>query len=591
MLLLTRQAKTTDPMRLRVGNLIASPFSCSGGSALPPPPSQVLLHKPVDPSKESTSALWSSNTAFRANLKAKGGPCIHRNPFDEADVSAFTPFTEAGFVSASWVFENGGIQLSAATNPGLRHYAVFGETDWNHVQVNVQLDPGGFVAGFAIGVKASASGIGQAMIALIDETSGLLKVMKLSAGQMTMLQQVAIPDTIHAPYQLDIIAYDDQLEVRLDDVFLVVQRNEIRSGQLALVGKGGGTFTRLTVESLDAYRFFFQSSRFISFEQHILSAGNQMAVIPTGFAAQDEVIIIDELYAATSSDIVRLMKPGADPALRQNIFMQWVEALVLPLVQNPSGLVISRLQKDDQTLAILLESPEPLHFISELALSVTKEVTVVEPLPVPSGIASLESVIPASLQGLQSRLEEIRGIEEVDIQSNGITLVTRNLVQHFVQQPRFGLVAIPHEGQLKYFLFELTFMPLGQNRVRIMGRLRSRRSFNLFQFLLTRAIGRHMRAIRANQVFLLTAQGELIQEVPLPDLSAPFFASKHFQLVSNGNETRTLLIPLDAIGGSPIPWTAGKYRFKFALNRKRYAQELPDDNAVYAREVEVEIVV
>ena len=162
----------------------------------------------MDPSKESTSALWSSNTAFRANLKAKGGPCIHRNPFDEADVSAFTPFTEAGFASGSWVFENGGIQVGAAADPGLRHYAVFGEADWNHVQVNVQVDPEGLVAGFAIGVKSSASGIGQAMIALVDETNGLLKVMKWSAGQMTMLQQVAIPDNTHAPYQLDLMAYD-----------------------------------------------------------------------------------------------------------------------------------------------------------------------------------------------------------------------------------------------------------------------------------------------------------------------------------------------------------------------------------------------
>ncbi len=61
--------------------------------------------------------------------------------------------------------------------------------------------------------------------------------------------------------------------------------------------------------------------------------------------------------------------------------------------------------------------------------------------------------------------------------------------------------------------------------------------------------------------------------------------------MDNGNETRKLLIPFDEFNGSPMSGTASKYRFRFTLNRIRYVQELPDENAVYTREVEVEVVV
>jgi hypothetical protein len=98
-----------------------------------------------------------------------------------------------------------------------------------------------------------------------------------------------------------------------------------------------------------------------------------------------------------------------------------------------------------------------------------------------------------------------------------------------------------------------------------------------------------MHNIGANQLFILTNQGMLIKKLRLPDLSLPFFAPQHFRLLGNGNETRTLLIPLTGVNGTPTSWTGGKYRFHFKLNRKRYPQESPDANAVYAREAELEL--
>ncbi len=589
---LERKAITTDIMRLRVQGVLSSPFSCNGGITPPPPPSQVLLHQPIDPSRQDAVALWEANTSFRANLKSKGGPCIHRNPFIADDVSAFKPFTEQGFASGAWIFEEGSVQLTSTAIPDLRYYAVFGEADWNHVQVSVQLDPEGATAGIAIGVLTAASGVTSAMLALVDEANGILKVQQWHAGALQDLQQTSIPSNLSAPFQLELVAYDDQLEIRLDDAKLIVERAGIRSGQLALVAQNGGAFTRLTVEALDAYRFYFQSSRFASFAQHIQSAGSNTVVIPAGSEADDEAQIIQALYAATSADIIPLMQPGADAASRLTLFQRWAEALSLPLVQRLQALTISRLEKESGTILLLLESPEPLRFSEELVLTIEKEIVDPHPTVLTPGIRALEPHIPHDFESFEDLIrEEVRGIKAIKIQTDRVLAMMANrLLQSLPQAPRYALAALNHEGRLKYFLFELKFTSVDQKQTRVIGLLRDENDFSIIlHSVLIQSLTVHIENMHANQLFLLNNQGVLIKKLPLPDLSLPFFAPQHFRLLGNGDETRTMLIPLSGSHGAPTIWTGGKYRFHFKLNRKRYPQELPDTNAVYAREVELEL--
>lgn len=592
---LNRMAISMDAMRQRLQGILASPFSCNGGTAPPPLPSQVLLHQPTDPLKENeAAALWEAGTAFRANLKPKGGPCIHRNPFESGDVSALKPFSEQGFAAGAWVFAEGSIALASTATVGLRHYAVFGETDWNHVQINVQVDPEGGAAGVAAGVLTAASGVTSAMLALVDEANGVLKVQRWHAGAFEELQQIPIPGNLGAPYQLQVIAYDDQLEVRLDDAKLVVERAGIRSGQLALVGLDGGAFQRLTVEALDAYRFYFQSSRYVSFEQHIQSAGNRTYhLLPEDLAGGDKVQTIADLYAATSSEIVPLMQPGADAALRLSLFQRWAEAISLPLVQQPQALTITRLEAEAGTALILLESPEPLRFSEELVLTVEKETTGLPPAPPPPGIRALEPLIPPELQALEERFEqEVRGVRAIEIRQDRVFVAMGNrLLQRLPQAPRYALTALPHAGRLKYFLFELSFAAISPDLTRVTGLLRDENSFHvIFHSALIQALGEMIRNIQANGLFLLDNQGALIEELLLPDLSAPSFVPQFFRLLGNGNETRALLIPLDGPDGSPTTWTGGKYRFHFQLDRKRYRQETPDPHAAYQRDAGLELV-
>jgi hypothetical protein len=158
-----------------------------------PPPSQVLLHQPVDPAVNEVPGLWEANTFFRANLKARGGPCIHRNPFEADDVTSFKPFTEQGFAANSWIFGENTIRLAPTATPDVRYYAVFGESDWNHVQVSVQMDPEDRAAGFAIGIETSPTGIRKALLAMVDQADGTISVQRWSGGQLQSLEQKALP--------------------------------------------------------------------------------------------------------------------------------------------------------------------------------------------------------------------------------------------------------------------------------------------------------------------------------------------------------------------------------------------------------------
>ena len=267
-----------------------------------------------------------------------------------------------------------------------------------------------------------------------------------------------------------------------------------------------------------------------------------------------------------------------------------MEALSLPLVEQPQTLTITRLEKEAGTVLLLLESPEPLRFSDELVLTIEKEITDPPPAPIPPGIKALEPVIPSDLAALEKRIKKaLPGVKEIEILPDRVLVaLDKSLLQSLPQAARYALTTLNFGGRLRYFLFELKFLAIDQNLTRVTGLLRDENDFNIIlQNVLIQALAGHIKNIHANQLFLLNQQGVMIKKLPLPDLSLPFFAPQQFRLLGNGNETRTLLIPLNGPDGTPTTWTGGKYRFHFKLNRIRYPQDLPDTNAVYAREVEL----
>ena len=105
--------------------------------------------------------------------------------------------------------------------------------------------------------------------------------------------------------------------------------HRLRAGHLALVALDGGAFTSLVVDSIDAYRFDVQTSRFETFEQHIATFGGELlAWTPTPGVATDSVA---GLLASTGPTIATAMAPGRTARPAERVFDQWVAALAVPI--------------------------------------------------------------------------------------------------------------------------------------------------------------------------------------------------------------------------------------------------------------------
>jgi hypothetical protein len=54
-------------------------------------------------------------------------------------------------------------------------------------------------------------------------------------------------------------------------------------------------------------------------------------------------------------------------------------------------------------------------------------------------------------------------------------------------------------------------------------------------------------------------------------------------VLTNGDETRALAIPVDA-AGEPVSLPVGAYRFRFAIDRVRWRTDVPDAASNYRAE-------
>lgn len=585
-----RKAVSLNVQKQRLNNILASPVSCNGGTTSALPSSLVLLHQPIDTSRPEPRPLWQAGTAYIANLKAKGGPCIHRSPFDEDDVTAFRPFTDTGFSGGAWAFDSGAIVPGQNADPAIRYYALFGESDWNHVEVGAEVAVGDGRAGIAIGVQSSASGITQGLIAVIDGLGQLLMVKRRFDGVETDLQQVAVVPNELGIYRIDAIAYDDVLEVRVGDARLLIERDGVREGQLGLVAQRDGRFTRLSVESLDAYAFSFRSSRYVSFEDHINSLDNTIAKYPAAIIPADIEARVNSLYATTAAQVASLMTPGGNVTSRQDLFDKWINTLELPLIESPADLAVTRIAFAGGTPLLLLESPEPLPFARDVELTVEKDTIIPDP-DLSNGERALESIIPAAFQVLEQKIPgHVGGVRALAISKTRVDLsVNTPFIQSLGQRPKFALAAVPDAETIRYFLFELQFGPVGPvgfRTVPVRATLRLFSHFNVItQRPLVKALREGLNAIQRSQVLLFSAQGQLLKSVTVPELTLLGMVAQHFALLSNGNATRTLIIPLSGVNGNPMTWEAGNYHFSFKVSRQRYRTDTPDAMSEYAREV------
>ncbi len=581
-----RQASSLDPYSQRFDQMKGK--SC--GVPLPSlRRSQVLIHDPVEPGPvgEPIRQLWQADRRFVANARRKDGPFVFRVPFYSGDETALD-FADKGYTDGTeWVVEQEGMRVKSQLGLILfqggmgsisrvtRHYAVFGEVEWNHVQVRAVLTPGSATAGVAFGVAGVPKGaagpraVTRAVLALIDGGSRSLRLVEVGPGGEQQLASAPLPAGLAAPFGLEIFAYDDRLRARVGETVVEAPRDGVREGRLALVADGGGVFESLIVEPLDAYRLEFGSSRFTSFEEHIGSFGGETTLIPQRAMqpAGPASATVASLLAATGPQIAGVMGKDSDPERRQRLFDQWAAGLVLPLRQDPkalAGLELSRLVRDDgQTELFVLESPEPLPLSQDVTLVLSERIPVysgnagawdmIEGAPWLSWLDVDDLKVAASLQrqSVAGGLERLRWLVRAEQVGDEIEY---RVYDARVAQTRRGAVQLSGEA------VEVTRTPRGRRRA-------------------ASPLLKGMVDLKPGYVVALDEAGDLLVPGPVPVLQWTY-VERPAHALTNGSETCALIVPVSSAGGS-APLSASTYRFTFKLDRVRFRQQTPDNVSNY----------
>lgn len=563
-----RKAVTFDLFQKRFEALLHSPTGCN----VPGPSlhrSQVLFHKPIDPNLGAGDPqYWEPNTAYRVNVRRKDGPFIERNPFDDFDYTAFDVANEGGSAGSSWSSKGGVMHVLGSPSDGVRRYAVFGECDWNHIQIHTTLDPEGEIAGAAVGVAGLPS-VAHAVMALVDDKARQLRIIECRNGTHTQLANKPLPSEAKAPYALEVIAFDDQLRASVGKTAIEVNRDKIREGRLALVAENGGAFTSLIVEPLDAYRFYFQSSRFINFEEHIGSFDGEVITINVDAVSPNAATeTVASLLGATGFEIAAVMTTGSDPEKRQRLFDRWVSGLALPLRSSLSRLGLSRLIRANGTDLFLLESPEPLPFSNDVTLRLKKRILVPTPKPLFTDDYIDFSKLAIALDFWEDR---VRGPVDSD-----------NLARKLVAVRR--LVRATKKGDsLEYYIYDVKLRTNRQGHTQLSGELvevicpHKRDGYTK-----TPAIAA-LSGLKANKIALLDKNLALIG----PHITTNFtekYIPVPFRVLTNGSETHALIIPVDMATNTLTPLKNGTYRFEFRLNRSRFRSQVASSVSNYRAE-------
>jgi hypothetical protein len=366
---MVRRNRSLDQRALRYEAVLAA-SGCAGSSA-PLHSSQVLLHAAVGP--DGTPGAWEPQATMRATVRAQDAPYTERQGFELADMGAFSFLAESAGAT-QWRYADGSVVGPAAG----RSYAAFGDPTWNHLSVHAQLDCAGSTSGIAVGVSGT-SPVSQALIALVEDDA--LVLVRRTDGNDEELARATLPPPKGA-VGLEVTAFDDRVRAQVGDVVVEGERGAVREGRVALVTDGAARFETLLVDGLDLYRVAFATSRYESFADHIAGREATVAVHAPDGMGGSPARTAAEVIADEAAAIAQAMSLSGDPQTRQSLFARILSDIGLPQLQTCDRVTLTRLADDGSTTAILLESPEPISFVHDATLTLTKRVWRYIPGPV-----------------------------------------------------------------------------------------------------------------------------------------------------------------------------------------------------------------
>ena len=550
-----REATTLDPFKIRFEAMVASAAGC-GASGTAYHKSQVLFHDPV--AAAGAAPLWPADSVLRANLRVKGGPITERTRFADGDETAFDALTESGAGAGTWAVLDGALACLQAAGT-TRYYAVFGDKEWNHVQIHATVDPSGGKAGVALAVEGTSQ-VGQALLVIVDEAAATLALVAVSAGAAKVLESVALPATAAAPYGLEVVAFDDVVRAAVGEAVVESEREEFRDGKLALVAQGEASFTKLIVEPVDAYRFEARTSRFQSFEDHVESFGGEASSIPAsaaGAGAASETPAA--MFAKTRTGIADAMKPVADRESRQRLFDAWTLGLALPLRTRCRRLEISAIEAAAGAELLLIESPEPLPFSRDVKLDLSRR------------------VLHHALQVAAGTFEEMRSALHFSGDRMVGPVVTGE-AEAVLARSRWAVRATVVDGEGQFEIYDIQ-PPGGQRRGR---RIEGKRSAVIKADAIDGPEARRWRGVLGTLspgfVVLLDENGAAVRK---PFSVVVSWETVPIAILTDGDESRAIMIPLSSDGTQLSTLTRGRYRLDFSLDRKRYRSKTIDQHSNY----------
>ena len=547
----TRRAVSVDPLTVRYQGVLDATVTCQRD---PLQSSQLLTHAPI--AADGTAGLWQPTAGFRATVRRKDGPFASRSSFDTFDAGAFISQSDGGDPpSGRWSLGSAG-QLTAPAAGNGRQYASLGDLSWNHLRVTARITPSGVPAGVAVGVDGG-NPVSQAMLATIEpdgDGSVLVLRARLNGAETELGRQPVTPN--NGVVTLHVTAFDDTVRAEVGSVSVEGDRGAIRDGRVALVAAGGTDFLGVIVDGLDLYRYDFVSSRYQSFEDHIDSFDGTVPVLTPG-AAGGTAASVATVLSAHAADLATVMQATADPQRRQAVATDMVSTLVLPLRQRRERLTISRILDATGTVGLLIESPEPLPFSTDVTASLVHHVMIHHWPPFGGENEYTE------------RLARVR----IDDDSISVPLSDAKAYQ---AGDRFVRVAQTQRGP-SFTIYDAPSRAAGA--MRAVGSLREtvspapgvRPELDVLWDAPDGAIG----IVRPGLGVIATGGGSG-NGYGIVTIDVPVALS----VLSNGDETTVLLFPVNSTGQS-VGLSSGRYTLALHLQRTRWRTSANDPAAVY----------
>ena len=264
----------------------------------------------------------------------------------------------------------------------------------------------------------------------------------------------------------------------------------------------------------------------------------------------------------------------SDLEVRQRLFERWVSGLSLPLLDVKAELCLSRVTNEEGTELLLLETPEPLPFSEDVTLTLKKRTLIGSNLSV---LPELDEDLIKLSAGLDFNLDGVIGLIKAD-----------SVTKFLKGGPRWLIRSEKAEDGMKYYVHDIRLRPVHAGLIQLSGKVTN----VVFQIvsqdpspdlLLGKIVG-----MKENEIAFIDTQGKLMipHFIPISEATDELIPVK---VLTNGSETRALIIPFDLATNTSTVLTPGLYRFEVDLDRVRYRTQTPDNMSNYQAQASIDV--